>query len=145
MQEASHPLTHTTYFGTLFGTYFVFDDKTEMVLVDQHAAHERIRYEKLKKRVLDAEKNFRISTLLVPKTVKFPAEHRAKPWNPDLNLFCPTSASKPNFSVTTHVLFRSLPWNGEPREIGPRLKSLIERMIGLSSDDRQWLTRAALG
>ena len=36
--------------GQVFGTYIVVEGEGEMVLVDQHAAHERIVYEGLKKR-----------------------------------------------------------------------------------------------
>ena len=36
--------------GQVFGTYIVVEDNGEMILVDQHAAHERIVYEGLKKR-----------------------------------------------------------------------------------------------
>ena len=129
MQEASHPLTHTTYLGTLFGTYFVFDDKTEMVLVDQHAAHERIRYEKLKKRVLDADKVSDSQTLLVPEAVKFPAEHR-QTVESRLPLLSDMGFEAELFSDDT-VLIRSLPSEWGTTEIGTRLKSLIERMIGL--------------
>lgn len=53
--------------GQLFNTYIVCQADTQVVLVDQHAAHERILYEALKKRrqsVPSASQN-----LLVPETV----------------------------------------------------------------------------
>lgn len=36
--------------GQVFGTYIVVEDGRQMVLVDQHAAHERIVYDRLKRR-----------------------------------------------------------------------------------------------
>jgi DNA mismatch repair protein MutL len=133
VQEVSHPLTHTTYLGTLFGTYFVFDDKTEMVLVDQHAAHERIRYEKLKKRVLDPEtgssKTSESQTLLVPEPVRFPAEHR-QTVEARLPLLSDLGFDAELFSEDT-VLIRSLPSEWKNTEVLPRLKSLLERLIAL--------------
>jgi DNA mismatch repair protein MutL len=47
------------YIGSLFMTYLLFENEDEMIMVDQHAAHERINYEKLKgrfeKHLLDAQ------------------------------------------------------------------------------------------
>ena len=54
--------------GQIFNTYIVVEDDGEMVLVDQHAAHERIVYEGLKKR----SDNHRPSSqgLVVPETLE---------------------------------------------------------------------------
>ena len=38
------------YIGSLFMTYLLFENEDEMIMVDQHAAHERINYERLKGR-----------------------------------------------------------------------------------------------
>ncbi|MBP7176092.1 MAG: DNA mismatch repair endonuclease MutL [Thermoclostridium sp.] len=38
--------------GQAFESYFLLEDGEEMLLIDQHAAHERIRYEKLKKQFI---------------------------------------------------------------------------------------------
>lgn len=38
-----------TYLATLDGTYLICKNDHELILIDQHAAHERVRYEKLKK------------------------------------------------------------------------------------------------
>ena len=34
--------------GTVFRTYIIFEVKDEMYLLDQHAAHERVLFEKVK-------------------------------------------------------------------------------------------------
>jgi DNA mismatch repair protein MutL len=127
----SHPLTHTTYVGTLFGTYFIFDDKQEMVLVDQHAAHERIRYEKLKKRVLQRaeEASFGSQTLLVPEAVRFPGEHRAQ-LETRLTLLADLGFDSELFSEDT-LLVRSVPAEWGTIDIPARLKSIVERLIAI--------------
>lgn len=56
----------------LFGTYIIASDDSSMYLIDQHAAHERIFYEKLVGRYLSGEKNGQI--LMVPFTVDISPE-----------------------------------------------------------------------
>lgn len=56
--------------GVFHKTYVIFEDalRQEMVLFDQHAAHERILYEKLRKEYED--KAVRIQMLLVPQNLR---------------------------------------------------------------------------
>lgn len=52
------------YIGALFSTYIVIEIKDEIYIIDQHAAHERIMYEKVKKNFYsDAEKDSQIMLL----------------------------------------------------------------------------------
>jgi DNA mismatch repair protein MutL len=127
----AHPLTHASFVGSLFGTYFIFDDKHEMVLVDQHAAHERIRYEKLKKRVIQRAEaaSFGSQTLLVPEAVRFPGEDRAQ-LEIRLPLLLDLGFDAELFSEDT-LLVRSVPAEWGTIEIPARLKSLVERLIAL--------------
>jgi DNA mismatch repair protein MutL len=43
--------------GQVFETYILLQDDDELILIDQHAAHERILYEKLSKMYIDEKKN----------------------------------------------------------------------------------------
>lgn len=43
------------YIGALFSTYIVIEIKDEIYIIDQHAAHERIMYEKVKKNFYSGE------------------------------------------------------------------------------------------
>jgi DNA mismatch repair protein MutL len=139
VQESLHPLSHSTYVGTLFGTYFVFDDKTEMVLVDQHAAHERIRYEKLKARVtgplssLDAPMASTTSqALLIPESVRFPEEQRALVES-RLSLLTDLGFDLEVFGENM-LLVRGVPTEWGSQELGIRLKNLVERLIALETE-----------
>jgi DNA mismatch repair protein MutL len=62
--EVSLRFSTAEYLGQIFGTYLVFSEHDALVLVDQHAAHERILFEQLKK----ASSNERVASqrLLIP-------------------------------------------------------------------------------
>ena len=63
------------FMGRISGTYLIFEGSTGMVLLDQHAAHERILYEKLK----DAESRepYPSQALLMPEVVDLTAAEYA--------------------------------------------------------------------
>ena len=47
-QDNMIKISECRYIGTVFMTYLLFENEDSMIMVDQHAAHERINYEKLK-------------------------------------------------------------------------------------------------
>lgn len=49
LPDISYLFKNTRIIGQLFSTYILLEGADELFLLDQHAAHERIRYEKLKK------------------------------------------------------------------------------------------------
>lgn len=72
-QQVQMPLTHpeagdtSTILGQLFNTYIMLEKSDEIVFVDQHAAHERVLFEKF-------QKNFELqhgTTLLFPEVLTF--------------------------------------------------------------------------
>ena len=66
MPQILQPLdTGVRVIGECFQTYIIAEDKEGLILIDKHAAHERLLYEKLKRR----EEAAMAQTLLVPVTV----------------------------------------------------------------------------
>jgi len=57
--------------GQLLGTYLLVEDKLGLLLVDQHAAHERVLYERLRAGWLEGGVERQV--LLLPETVELPA------------------------------------------------------------------------
>lgn len=53
--------------GQIFSTYIVLSDSNKMLLIDQHAAHERVKYEMLRERY--KKKNNMSQMLLVPEVI----------------------------------------------------------------------------
>jgi DNA mismatch repair protein MutL len=126
---SSNPLGSGRLAGSLFNTYLFYELGEELALVDQHAAHERIRYEQLKKRALSGDsKSTDTQQLLIPEAVRFAAEQRTcletrLPWLAKLGFEAEI------FGEDT-ALFRGIPAAWSLRgELRTRLKNLVERVI----------------
>ncbi|MBQ7215868.1 MAG: ATP-binding protein [Synergistaceae bacterium] len=63
LQEISDPDPEIMYIGQSSGGYLIYDDRESIILVDPHAAHERVNYERIKSQ---AESSRNIQKLLVP-------------------------------------------------------------------------------
>ena len=63
------PFAELDYLGQVAGTYLVFADGAGMVLVDQHAAHERILFERLKRQAAAETGRTPGQRLLIPEVV----------------------------------------------------------------------------
>lgn len=62
-------LPHFDYIGTYRNTYLLFENKEGLYLVDQHAAQERINYEKFMYKF--ANRKFELQQLLIPILIEF--------------------------------------------------------------------------
>lgn len=68
----------TCYLGfQVHNRYLVTQDETGMVVIDQHALHERVLYERVKKRVLESGQALESQGLLVPEPVSLTPAERA--------------------------------------------------------------------
>lgn len=126
-----NPLKSGRLVGMLFNTYLLFDLGEEAALVDQHAAHERIRYEQLRKRVfqksLEGDLNFQSQTLLIPEAVRFPLESRTI-IESRLSWLNSLGFEVEIFGEDT-LLFRSIPIEWGMEMLRTRLKNLIDRVL----------------
>ena len=114
------------YKGILFSTYFVFEQGEDLLLVDQHAAHERIRYEKLKNSVIQ-RKVIEQQELLVPEVLKLPQE-QVQELKAKLPLLNQLGFDAEQFSEES-ILFRSVPAVWGIGSLSARLKNLLTRLL----------------
>lgn len=71
--ETANKLPKLYFIGQLHGTYLLFQDPDNFYLIDQHAAYERINYEKIHREL--ASDQVIVNEMLVPINLKFtPAE-----------------------------------------------------------------------
>ncbi len=79
--DSALPVAHTgyfaslTYIGPFAGTYLLLSDGDELIVVDQHAAHERITYERLKESW--EQRRAAQQTLLIPRVLTLDPIRRA--------------------------------------------------------------------
>lgn len=128
-----HPFTVDRFSGILFQTYLLYDLGHELALIDQHAAHERIRFEALRKRALSEDGNAPSQTLLLPEVVHFPAEERVR-LESRLPLIEKLGFEAEIFGEE-QVLFRGIPAEWGVGNLRTRLFSLIEKLRNLESGD----------
>ncbi|ACY15719.1 DNA mismatch repair endonuclease MutL [Haliangium ochraceum] len=74
-RDPSRFFTELSYIGQLDRTYLVCESNGEMVLVDQHAAHERVAFQRLRDRW--AQHAVPVQRLLLPKTFDLSPEQAA--------------------------------------------------------------------
>ena len=72
VQESRGFFSSLAYIGQIGGTYLIFAGMSNMILIDQHAAHERILFEKLKKGA-GSRQPTDVQTLLIPEVVPLSA------------------------------------------------------------------------
>ncbi len=68
-----HP-TPYNYIGQIMKTFLIFEKEDTLIILDQHAADERVNYEKLEERYKEG-KNIETQTLMVPYTFDVPGEN----------------------------------------------------------------------
>jgi len=127
--EAIKAENQVRYCGQLFSTYLMFQKGEEVWILDQHAAHERIRFELLKKSLPFADSQ----QLLLPEALRF---------SPELRLEISERIAGLNaigfeieFYGEDSLLFRAIPaaWGNE--DLQTRLKSLIDRVLDIPPGD----------
>lgn len=75
-EENTQRVPHMYPVGQLHGTYIIAQNERGMYMIDQHAAQERVKYERFKKKLGEPDQT--VQELLVPLTFTFPAKTALK-------------------------------------------------------------------
>lgn len=124
------PLWKKTAFGGLrvigqfHNSYVVCESEDGLVLLDQHAAHERILYERLKRRSAGLKKE--AQRLLVPETIDL-SLHEAAVLERLVGEFNRLGLEIEPFGATTFVV-RSVPAMLGVRDVGPLIREIAETL-----------------
>lgn len=123
--------------GQLRNTYILCDSKEGLILIDQHAAHERVLFEQLKKH----QKNSKpaVQRLLMPETVELGYREAGllEKMIPELHS---TGLEIEPFGGNTFVL-KAVPAMLAGREVGPMVVELVEKAaaVGITADPGKFL------
>lgn len=111
--------------GQFKETYIVCESREELILIDQHAAHERIYYEKLKRELENAVSL--VQTLLIPETLElnFREADLLEKMIPELKEL---GIEIEPFGGNTFIV-KSVPALLSDRAIGPMVVELVEKRI----------------
>ncbi|MFN7684760.1 MAG: DNA mismatch repair endonuclease MutL [Oligoflexia bacterium] len=133
INQGLHPalagFTPSQFLGVLFRTYLAFDIGDELGLVDQHAAHERIRFEALKARALKRASSKDSQALLIPEVARFDPSQQSE-LEPRLSLLSQLGFEAEIFGPG-QLLFRAIPPEWTTNDLRVRLKNLIDRLLSL--------------
>ncbi len=123
-------LNASRFVGILFQTYLAYENAAELILVDQHAAHERVQYEKLKRRILGTQENpapLSSQSLLIPEVIRFPLENRTL-LQDRLFWLMRVGFEVEIFGEDT-LVFRSVPSEWGTKQLKMRLRNLVDRVL----------------
>ncbi len=115
--------------GQVFSTYILAQSGDTMIIADQHAAHERLKYEELKKEL--AEKNVTSQMLLIPLAVDLTANEYAV-FKENSERFSEMGFELDDFGETT-ILVRATPEALDEDELKNLIIELIDRFADNST------------
>ncbi len=115
--------------GQVFGTYIIVEKDGKMLMVDQHAAHERLRYEKLLKEYRNREITSQM--LLVPEIINLTAT--------EFSAFCENKEEIENLGFLADEFGeKQIKISGTPLSAGEfDVKNAILEIIGMLSKNRK--------
>lgn len=116
--------------GQVFDTYIIAEKGNEMLIVDQHAAHERLKYEELKKEI--EEKRMMPQMLIEPVIITLSgAETEA--FSENAEMFNEMGFEADIFGENT-IIVRSVPGEIELGEVEDCMRELIEQAQSLKKE-----------
>ena len=127
--QGSSEFDNFEYRCSLFATYLLFEGQQEFLILDQHAAHERIRYEELRQQILQEDTIPAAQELLMPEHVKFAPEDRHRvqdrmQWLSELGF-------RVELFGESALLFRAVPAAWGQGKLPTRLKNVLDRLLNL--------------
>lgn len=111
--------------GIVFATYIIAQDEDAMYIIDQHAAHERINYERVLKILKDKE--ITTTTMLIPMTFEFSAADYIKLKN-NLEILNDLGFVLEEFGINTYKVLEHPTWLKQGIEYD-QTKEIMEMII----------------
>ncbi len=120
------------YIGQVFDTYIIIQIKEKMYIIDQHAAHERLLYEKVKARFYSSNKQSQL--LLIPILVELTSKEKSVV-DENIEMFEKTGFIIEDFGETT-VKISGVPDIGYDIEYKSMFKDIIDELLGATKTEK---------
>ena len=119
--------------GQIFGTYILLEENDDLVIIDQHAAHERILWEKL----LESEKNKEhYRQEIIPFPLEVPS-FIAEGLKDKIELLQEIGLEMEQFGNNTFII-RAVPFFLKDVFTASKIFSIIEDLLGLAATGREY-------
>ncbi|MCX7709639.1 MAG: DNA mismatch repair endonuclease MutL [Clostridia bacterium] len=133
VEKSGHTFSDYTIVGQVFSTYIILQYENDMVLIDQHAAHERIMYERLKNKYKNKESLSQV--LLAPlvieltyKEIKFLEEEK--------EFFNTIGFNFENFGNNS-IILRTVPIVHEKNELKEAFLEILDHVIKATNKEME--------
>ncbi len=128
---ASHPFSELKIIGQFYDTYIVCESARGLVLIDQHAAHERVAFEALKRAV--AETQAPAQRLLMPETLEL-GYREAAALEKLLSALAQIGFEIEPFGTNAYVI-SSVPALLARAEAAPLVREIVEKYVAVGIPD----------
>lgn len=116
--------------GQVFDTYIIAEKGDEMLIVDQHAAHERLKYEELKSEI---ESKQVMPQMLIEPVVVDLSGSEAEAFSQNSDIFAEMGFECDEFGENS-IIIRAVPGSIELGEVEPVIKELIFQAENLKKE-----------
>jgi DNA mismatch repair protein MutL len=136
----SKPLLEARIIGQVFSTYILLQQDNDLLLLDQHAAHERIMYEELKKMY---DGSILLSQMLLAAVVVQLTHQEIKFLEEEVELFNKLGFIYENFGNNS-IILRSVPYNEQGGNVREIFLEILDFVINKARIDRTLIADEAL-
>lgn len=126
-----NPLLMAKIIGQAFSTYIILQHENELILIDQHAAHERIMYERLKEKYLNNES---LSQVLIAPVVVELTHQELKLLENEREFFNKIGFELENFGNNA-IIIRSIPYTSEGIDVKQLFLDVIDHIMNKGISD----------
>lgn len=116
--------------GQVFDTYIIAEKGDEMMIIDQHAAHERLKYEELKREI---ESKQVVSQMLIEPVVVDLSGSEAEAFSENRETFAEMGFECDEFGENS-IIIRAVPGEIELGDVEPVIKELIFQAENLKKE-----------
>ncbi|MEG2348766.1 MAG: DNA mismatch repair endonuclease MutL [Clostridia bacterium] len=120
------------YIGQVFDTYIIIQIKEKMYIIDQHAAHERLLYEKIKEAYYSKDRQSQL--LLIPSLIEFTSKEMSAVLE-NMEMFEKSGFTLEEFDLKT-IKISGVPNIGYDIDYVSMFKDIVDELLGANKTEK---------